>query len=175
MIVQIQIQTNLGQIELELDAIRAPETVKNFLTYVAEGAYDGVIFHRCIKNFMIQCGTVNPDFTERPVHAPIKNESQNGVSNSRYTIAMARANDPNSAAAQWFINVNDNNHLDYRGPEHFGYAVFGRVTAGADVVQAIASIPTRAKGIFENMPIAPIIVERVNLLGWAIRAETMAR
>jgi cyclophilin family peptidyl-prolyl cis-trans isomerase len=168
MIIKIQIQTNLGPIELELDPIRAPETVKNFLTYVGEGAYDGVIFHRCIRNFMIQCGTVNPDLSERPVHSPIKNESQNGVTNSRYTIAMARTHDPHSAAAQWFINVNDNSYLNYSGPEHFGYAVFGRVVAGADVVEAIAAIPTRKKGMFENMPTVPIIVERVNVISWSI-------
>ncbi len=151
---KVLMKTNKGDITIELNADKAPITVKNFLSYVDEKFYDGTIFHRVIKEFMIQGGGYTPDFHEKSTKAPIKNEAANGLKNSRGTIAMARTNEINSATAQFFINHVDNTYLDHRDstPAGFGYAVFGKVIAGMDVVDAIASVPTTTRSYDEDVP-----------------------
>jgi cyclophilin family peptidyl-prolyl cis-trans isomerase len=145
--VRVLMQTDKGDITLELDADKAPDTVKNFLRYVDEGFYDGTIFHRVIKDFMIQGGGFTPDMKQKKTHEPVKNEAKNGLKNERGTIAMARTSDPQSATAQFFINHKKNAFLDYPGQDGWGYSVFGKVTAGMDVVDAIASVPTGARDV----------------------------
>lgn len=143
----IRLTTNKGIIDIELDHDNAPATSANFERYVREGFYDGVIFHRVIKGFMIQGGGFLPGLKEKETHEPIENEAQNGLKNDKYTIAMARTSDPHSATAQFFINVNDNNFLNHTSPsaQGWGYAVFGRVVAGQDVVDTIAVVPTESR------------------------------
>jgi len=136
------LKTNLGDITIELNAEKAPATVENFLTYVKEGFYNGKIFHRVISDFMIQGGGFNTDMEQAPTHDPIVNEAANGLKNDRGTIAMARTNDPQSATAQFFINVKDNDPLNYTSPAQPGYAVFGQVVEGMDVVDAIKQVKT---------------------------------
>jgi len=163
----IRIQTNKGVIELELDAPKAPETVKNFLEYVQEGFYDGTIFHRVIDGFMIQGGGLEPGMKEkRGTRAPVKNEADNGLKNERGTVAMARTNDPHSATAQFFINVVDNGFLNYRSatPDGWGYCVFGRVTNGMDVVDAIKGVATTNKGYYQDVPADDVIIEKVEVV-----------
>jgi cyclophilin family peptidyl-prolyl cis-trans isomerase len=140
--VKVLMQTSKGDITLELDAQKAPGTVKNFLAYVDEGFYDGTIFHRVIKDFMIQGGGFTPDLRQKKAHDPIENEAKNGLKNLRGSVAMARTSDPHSATAQFFINHKDNAFLDYPGQDGWGYAVFGKVVSGMDVVDAIAAVPT---------------------------------
>jgi peptidyl-prolyl cis-trans isomerase B (cyclophilin B) len=163
----IRIQTNKGVIELELDAQKAPETVKNFLEYVQEGFYDGTIFHRVIDGFMIQGGGLEPGMKEkRGTRAPVKNEADNGLQNERGTIAMARTNDPHSATAQFFINVVDNGFLNYRSAttDGWGYCVFGQVTNGMDVVDAIKGVATTNKGYYQDVPAEDVIIEKVEVV-----------
>jgi cyclophilin family peptidyl-prolyl cis-trans isomerase len=157
----VEMKTSQGVILLELDAKLAPITTANFLKYADEGFFDGTIFHRVIDNFMIQGGGFTEKFESKDGHAPIKNEANNGLKNARGTIAMARTNNPHSATSQFFINVKDNNFLDYT-PSNPGYAVFGKVVKGIEVVDKIKSIPTGAGGIFPtDVPQTPVIIESV--------------
>jgi len=158
----VRLITNLGVIELELDARRAPKTVANFLEYVDRGFYDGTIFHRVIPGFMIQGGGMTPALREKPTRAPIPNEADNGLRNLAGTVAMARTSDPHSAAAQFFINTVDNGPLDHRdkSPQGWGYAVFGRVTKGMDVVRKIEHVATGNAGLHQNVPQKPVILRK---------------
>jgi cyclophilin family peptidyl-prolyl cis-trans isomerase len=155
----VVLDTSLGRIKLGLRQDKAPVTVKNFLTYLRGGHYDGTIFHRVIPGFMIQGGGFEEDMTERPTRPPIVNEAKNGLSNRRGTVAMARTNDPNSATAQFFINVNDNHGLDF-GVRGAGYAVFGEVLEGMEVADKIVAVPTTSKGAHQNVPRTPIVLTR---------------
>lgn len=164
---QVKLETNLGDIILKLDSARAPATVENFLTYVREGHYDGTIFHRVIPNFMAQGGGYTEDFKHRSTHKAIKNEADNGLKNKRGTIAMARTSDPHSATSQFFINFVDNAFLDYKSstPQGWGYAVFGEVTEGMDVVDKMAKIPTGSGGpMASDVPKTPIILEKATVV-----------
>ncbi len=156
--VVVLMQTSKGDVTLELDADKAPETVKNFLRYVDEGFYDGTIFHRVIKNFMVQGGGFTPTMSQKKAYEPVKNEAKNGLKNTRGTIAMARTSDPHSATAQFFINHKDNAFLDYPGQDGWGYTVFGRVTGGMEVVDAIATAPTGTRGGFRDVPTDTITI-----------------
>jgi cyclophilin family peptidyl-prolyl cis-trans isomerase len=156
--VLVLMQTSKGDIALELDSAKAPETVKNFLRYVDEGFYDGTIFHRVIKNFMIQGGGFTPAMSQKKTHDPVKNEAKNGLKNTRGTIAMARTSDPHSATAQFFINHKDNDFLDYPGQDGWGYTVFGKVTKGMEVVDAIAAAPTGTRGSSRDVPTETITI-----------------
>jgi cyclophilin family peptidyl-prolyl cis-trans isomerase len=155
----VLLETSLGRIKLGLRQDKAPVTVKNFLTYVRGGHYDGTIFHRVIPGFMIQGGGFEEDMTERPTRPPIVNEAKNGLSNRRGTVAMARTNDPNSATAQFFINVSDNHALDF-GVRGAGYAVFGEVLEGMEVADKIVAVPTTSKGAHQNVPRTPVALTR---------------
>ncbi len=163
---RVKLETSLGDIVLELYPDKAPETVNNFLTYVKEGYYDGTIFHRVIDNFMIQGGGHTPDMGRKATHEPIKNEAANGLHNTTGTIAMARTPDPDSATAQFFINVKDNNNLDFRSktPQGWGYAVFGRVVEGMEVVNAIKGVPTTTRSGQQNVPVDPVIINKATLV-----------
>ncbi|HTH41046.1 MAG TPA: peptidylprolyl isomerase [Rhodocyclaceae bacterium] len=161
---QVEMKTNQGTIVLELDAAKAPVTVANFVQYAKEGFYNGTIFHRVIDGFMIQGGGFEPGMKEKSTHSPIQNEAKNGLKNATGTIAMARTNNPNSATAQFFINLVDNRMLDYPNPDGAGYAVFGKVTQGLDVVQKIAKVRTGNAGFHQNVPTTPIVIESVTLL-----------
>ncbi|MDO8346723.1 MAG: peptidylprolyl isomerase [Rugosibacter sp.] len=161
----IKLTTNHGVITLELDAEKAPKTVANFVAYVEAGQYDGTIFHRVIDGFMIQGGGFVPGMDQKPVNAPIENEAKNGLKNERYTVAMARTSDPHSATAQFFINVGDNDFLDNdQCQDGWGYCVFGRVTEGQDVVDAIKSVKTRTVGFHQNVPAENVILERAEVV-----------
>ena len=160
----VRMQTSMGDIMLELDRDKAPETVDNFLRYVDDGFYDGTVFHRVIEGFMIQGGGYTKDYRKKPTRGPVKNEADNGMKNQRGTVAMARTSDPNSATAQFFINVVDNDFLDHRAPtpRGWGYAVFGRVTEGMDVVDKIRGVKTGSGGPFrKDVPKTPVVIERV--------------
>ena len=160
----IEMATSLGKIVIEFDATKAPRTVDNFLQYAKSGHYDGTVFHRVIDGFMIQGGGFTKDMSEKPSKAPIPNEAKNGLKNSRGTIAMARRNDPHSASAQFFINHRDNTGLDYPGHDGWGYAVFGKVTQGMDVVDKIAKVPTGNRGGHQNVPLEPVVIQSVKIL-----------
>ena len=157
------IETNLGTIEIELESELAPVTVKNFLQYVDGNFYDGTIFHRVIKGFMIQGGGFTKDMEQKKTLAPIEIESANGLKNDRGTIAMARTSDPNSATSQFFINTRDNHPLNYSAPtvQGYGYAVFGKVVAGMDVVDRIEGVKTASRGYMGDVPVEPVIIERI--------------
>ena len=156
---KVNLTTNLGDIVVELNAAKAPKTVDNFLLYVKAGQYDGTVFHRVIENFMIQGGGFSPDLKEKPTRAPIPLEARNGLSNSRGTLAMARTSDPNSATAQFFINVQDNTFLDAaKSPDGNGYAVFGKVVSGMDVVDRIRAVQTGNRGPYQNVPLQPVTI-----------------
>ncbi len=158
----VELVTSLGSIKIALDAEKAPITVDNFLKYVRGGFYDGTVFHRVMTNFMIQGGGMTPDLKEKTTRPAIRNEARNGLRNSRGTIAMARTNEPNSATSQFFINVKDNHRLDF-GIAGAGYAVFGEVVEGMDVVDKIVGVPTGTKtasGIaYENVPLTPVLIK----------------
>ena len=156
------LHTNQGDITLELDAENAPATVANFLQYVRDGHYDNTIFHRVIDGFMIQGGGMSAGMKQKPTRAPVANEAGNGLKNKRYTVAMARTADPHSATAQFFINVADNDFLDYKGPspQGWGYCVFGRVTSGQDVVDKIKGVATANSGMHQNVPTKDVVLER---------------
>ncbi|HET7290782.1 MAG TPA: peptidylprolyl isomerase [Vicinamibacteria bacterium] len=156
----VVLETSLGAIKIGLHQDKAPLSVKNFLTYVRGGHYDGTIWHRVIPGFMIQGGGFEEDMTERPTRPPVKNEAKNGLSNRRGTVALARTNDPNSATAQFFISVKDNPFLDF-GIRGAGYAVFGEVLEGMDVVDKIVAVPTTTKGAYQNVPRTPVLIVRV--------------
>jgi peptidyl-prolyl cis-trans isomerase A (cyclophilin A) len=161
---QVEMKTNQGTIVIELDPQKAPVTVDNFLQYVKDGFYNGTIFHRVMDGFMIQGGGFEQGMKEKDTRKPIKNEAKNGLKNAAGTIAMARTNDPNSATAQFFINLVDNRGLDYPYPDGNGYAVFGKVTQGFDVVQKIGRVPTGNSGFYQNVPRSPVVIESVKLL-----------
>ena len=158
----VELHTNHGVIKLELDAGKAPKSVENFLAYVKAGHYDNTVFHRVIDGFMIQGGGFGKDMRQKPVEAPIRNEAQNGLKNDKYTVAMARTPDPNSATAQFFINVKDNDFLNYTAPtqQGWGYAVFGKVVEGRDVVDKIAKVATGNAGMHQNVPTTAVVIEK---------------
>ena len=158
----VELHTNKGVIRIELDSDKAPKTTANFLDYVRKGHFDGTIFHRVIDGFMIQGGGFTPGMTQKPTGAPIENEANNGLKNARYTIAMARTNDPHSATAQFFIHVADNAFLDHSAPtaQGWGYAVFGRVVAGEDVVDAIKGVRTGSKGFHQDVPVEDVVIDK---------------
>ncbi len=162
---KVLIKTSLGDITVELYPDKAPKSVDNFLTYVKSGFYDGTIFHRVIAGFMIQGGGFTADLRQKKTRAPIAIESKNGLSNLRGTVSMARTMDPNSATAQFFINTVDNPRLDYAGDANPGYAVFGKVTSGMDVVEKIRAVETGAQGPFvSDVPKTPIVIEKVSVV-----------
>lgn len=166
---QVELRTTLGTIVLELDAQKAPQTVENFLQYVKDGHYNGTVFHRVIPGFMVQGGGFTPDMREKATRAPIRNEAGNGLRNAVGTVAMARTNAPHSASAQFFINVENNASLDFRSPtqEGYGYAVFGKVVKGMDVVNRIVKVPTGVKAPHSDVPLKPIIIERAQIVSGA--------
>lgn len=163
----ILMTTTVGPMTLELDADNAPKTVENFLSYVSNGFYDGTIFHRVIDNFMVQGGGFTADMEQKATQAPIENEANNGLKNARGTIAMARTQDPHSATAQFFINVQDNDFLNHTGEnmQGWGYAVFGKVTEGEDVLDKIRCVQTGSQAGHQDVPVEPIIIESVTVLG----------
>ena len=157
----VQLDTSAGAIRIELDDERAPISSANFLAYVKSGHYDGTVFHRVIKGFMVQGGGFEAGMKQKPTGKPIENEAKNGLKNARYTLAMARTSDPHSASAQFFINTNDNGFLDNdRAQDGWGYAVFGRVVAGQDVVDAIEQVRTGRKGFHDDVPVDDVRIER---------------
>ena len=163
---KVEMRTSMGVITLELQPENAPETVKNFLQYVKDGFYNGTIFHRVIADFMIQGGGFTADMAQKKTRDPVKHEGGNGLTNQVGTIAMARTADPNSGTSQFFINVVDNQMLNFRGPgpQEIGYTVFGRVTNGLDVVNKIRNVQTTSKGSHQNVPVQTITIEKVTLL-----------
>ena len=163
---KVLLKTNKGDITLSLDAVKAPKTVANFLQYVKSGHYDGTIFHRVIDNFMIQGGGMTAGLKEKSSGAQIENEANNGLKNDRGTVAMARTSDPHSATAQFFINVNDNDFLNHTSPsaQGWGYAVFGKVTDGLDVVDAIRKVKTGNAGFHQDVPTEDVVIEKASVL-----------
>ena len=160
----IILHTNFGDITLELDSAKAPKTVANFVEYVKSGHYNGTIFHRVINNFMIQGGGFDKNMKQKPTNAPIPNEAKNGLKNVTGSIAMARTSDPQSASAQFFINVKDNDFLNYPGQDGWGYAVFGKVTKGMDVVDKIKVVKTGNSGGMGDVPVEPVIIESAEVV-----------
>jgi len=162
----IKLHTTLGVIALELDAEKAPKTVKNFIEYVEAGHYNGTIFHRVIDGFMVQGGGMTPDMQQKPTRDTIENEANNGLKNERGTIAMARTQAPHSASAQFFINVADNEFLNYRSPDlqGWGYCVFGKVVEGMDVVDKIRAVKTGRRGFFQDVPNEDVVIERAEVV-----------
>ncbi|WP_374676365.1 peptidylprolyl isomerase [Ideonella sp.] len=158
----VELTTSAGVIRLELDDAKAPQSVANFLAYVNKGHYDGTVFHRVIKGFMIQGGGMTPDMKQKPTEAPIQNEANNGLKNDKYTIAMARTNAPHSATAQFFINTKDNGFLNFtaESPSGWGYAVFGKVVAGTEVVDAIEKVRTGNKGFHDDVPLEAVTIDK---------------
>ncbi len=163
--VMVEMHTSKGLITLELDAEKAPVTVANFIEYVNSGHFDGTIFHRVIPGFVIQGGGLESGMKEKPTQAPIENEADNGLKNVTGSICMARTNDPHSATSQFFINLKDNQFLDHteKSPQGWGYAVFGQVTDGMDVVEAIAAVQTGNAGFHQDVPVEDIVVEKVTI------------
>ncbi|MDR2880611.1 MAG: peptidyl-prolyl cis-trans isomerase [Azoarcus sp.] len=162
----VKLHTSHGVITLELDADKAPATVENFLAYVTSGHYDNTVFHRVIDNFMIQGGGFGPGMKEKSTRDPIRNEADNGLKNTRGAIAMARTNDPHSATAQFFINVADNDFLDFRAPDpqSWGYCVFGHVSDGLDVIDQIRKVATGNKGFHQDVPKEDVLIERAEII-----------
>ena len=156
--------TNHGTIKLELDAEKAPKTVENFLSYVKSGHYDGTIFHRVIDGFMIQGGGFEPGMKQKPTNDPVENEAKNGLKNEPYTVAMARTSAPHSASAQFFINIKNNSFLDYPGQDGWGYCVFGKVVEGNDVVDKIKSVKTTRTGMFADVPVENVVIEKAEIV-----------
>lgn len=160
----VLLKTSMGDIELELNPEKAPKSVDNFLQYVKSGQYNGTIFHRVIGDFMIQGGGFDQEMREKSTRAPIPNEAKNGLRNDVYTIAMARTSDPNSATAQFFINTKNNSFLNYPGQDGWGYAVFGKVVKGTEVVDKIRQVPTGNRGFFQNVPVTPVVIESASIV-----------
>lgn len=160
----IELHTNHGVIRAELDDVKAPATVANFLSYVKAGHYDGTVFHRVIKGFMVQGGGFEPGLKQKPTQAPIANEANNGLKNDKYTLAMARTNAPHSASSQFFINATDNEFLNFKSesPQGWGYAVFGKVVAGTEVVDAIERVKTGRQGGYDDVPLEDVVITRAN-------------
>jgi peptidyl-prolyl cis-trans isomerase A (cyclophilin A) len=161
---RVLLATSLGDITVQLDPEKAPKSVANFLDYVKSGHYDGTVFHRVIESFMIQGGGFTPEMSQKPTRAPIPLESRNGLKNERGTIAMARTAVADSATSQFFINVVDNQRLDYPNPDGNGYAVFGKVVAGMDVVDKIRKVETGSKGGHQNVPVAPVVIRSAKIV-----------
>lgn len=159
---QVELQTSLGTIRIELDAERAPLSAENFLNYVRSGHYDGTVFHRVIKGFMVQGGGMEPGLKQKPTKGEIKNEANNGLKNDKYTIAMARTSAPHSASAQFFINGTDNDFLNFKSEsaQGWGYAVFGKVVAGSEVVDAIEKVKTGRKGFHDDVPLEDVVITK---------------
>ncbi|WP_415807580.1 peptidylprolyl isomerase [Bordetella muralis] len=163
---RVKLQTNQGDIVITLDAEKAPKTVENFLSYVKTGFYNGTIFHRVIDGFMIQGGGFEAGLKQKPTQAPIENEANNGLKNDKYTLAMARTSDPHSATAQFFINVSNNDFLNFTAPtpNGWGYAVFGKVTEGTEVVDKIKGVKTGNSGFHQNVPTEDVVIEKAEVL-----------
>lgn len=163
---QVLLKTNKGDITLTLDAVKAPKTVANFLAYVKSGHYDGTIFHRVIDNFMVQGGGMAPGMKQKPTQAEIENEANNGLKNVTGSVAMARTNEPHSASSQFFININDNDFLNHTAPsaQGWGYAVFGAVSDGMDVVNAIRKVKTGSSGFHQDVPVEDVVIEKASVL-----------
>ncbi|SMG10026.1 peptidylprolyl isomerase [Paraburkholderia susongensis] len=163
----VELHTNHGVIKLELDAEKAPKSVENFLNYVKAGHYDNTVFHRVIDGFMIQGGGFEPGMKQKPTAEPINNEANNGLKNVNGSIAMARTNDPHSATAQFFINVNDNDFLNHSSPtpQGWGYAVFGKVVEGMDIVEKIKKVKTGSKGFHQDVPVDDVVIEKAVVVG----------
>ncbi len=174
---RVEMRTSMGVITLELQPDAAPESVKNFLQYAKDGFYNGTIFHRVIADFMVQGGGFTPDMQQKKPRDPIKHEGGNGLKNQVGTIAMARTADPNSGTSQFFINVVDNQMLDFRGPgpQEIGYCVFGRVVSGLDVVNKIRNVQTTTKGGHQNVPVQTVTIERVTLLDGAAKPAAKSK
>jgi peptidyl-prolyl cis-trans isomerase B (cyclophilin B) len=162
----VKLHTNHGVIAIELDAERAPETVKNFLAYVESGHYTNTVFHRVIDGFMVQGGGFEPGMKQKPTGAPVRNEADNGLKNDKYTVAMARTNEPHSASAQFFINIADNDFLNHTAPtpQGWGYCVFGRVVEGMDVVDRIKGVKTGSRGMHRDVPAEDVIIQRAEVV-----------
>jgi len=161
---KVRLDTSMGAIVIELDAAKAPKSVANFLDYVKAGHYDGTVFHRVIPNFMIQGGGFDGDMNQKPTRAPIPLESKNGLTNVRGSVAMARTSVPDSATAQFFINLKDNAFLDAANtPDGTGYTVFGKVVSGMDVVDKIWAVPTGNKGSYQNVPVTPVLIRKASV------------
>ena len=160
----VEMQTSRGTIVIELDSEKAPRTVQNFLQYTKDGFYNGTIFHRVMDGFMIQGGGFTTEMVEKPTGNPIPNEGKNGLKNLRGTLAMARRPDPNSATAQFFINHKDNAGLDFPSPDGSGYAVFGKVVQGMDVVDKIAKVPTGNRSMYQNVPLEPVVIQSIKII-----------
>lgn len=162
----IKLTTNFGVISIELDHNKAPKTAANFEQYVKEGFYDGTIFHRVIDNFMIQGGGFDQNMQQKPTHEPIENEAKNGLKNDRYTIAMARTMQPHSASSQFFINVKDNDFLNHTAPDMhgWGYAVFGKVVEGQDIVDKIKTVKTGNRAGHQDVPVENVIIEKAEIV-----------
>lgn len=162
----VQLETSAGTIRIELETEKAPLSAKNFVDYVGKGHFDGTVFHRVIKGFMIQGGGFEVGMKQRPTSAPIANEAKNGLKNKKYTLAMARTSDPHSASAQFFINTADNTFLNHSAetPQGWGYAVFGRVVGGNDVVDKIESVATGRKGFHDDVPVEDVVIQRAVLV-----------
>ena len=160
----LELQTSMGRIVVELDAEKAPKSAANFLQYARDGFYNGTVFHRVIPGFMIQGGGLDASMNKKSTREPIENEAKNGLKNRRGTIAMARTMDPHSATAQFFINHNDNLPLDYPSRDGWGYAVFGKVTEGMDVVDKIAKVPTTNVGMHGDVPRTPVVIQNVRII-----------
>jgi cyclophilin family peptidyl-prolyl cis-trans isomerase len=161
---KVRLTTSMGAIVIELDESKAPISAQNFVKYVQAGHYDGTIFHRVMDGFMIQGGGFGKDMRQKPVNAPIKNESTNGLKNDNYTVAMARTNVRDSATSQFFINVKDNDFLNYSGESNPGYAVFGKVIEGKEVVDKIKKVATGSAGGHENVPREAVVIEKAELV-----------
>jgi peptidyl-prolyl cis-trans isomerase A (cyclophilin A) len=171
-VTQVELKTTMGDIVLELNREKAPKSVDNFINYVKSGFYKGTIFHRVIDGFMIQGGGYDEKLKGKPVNKPVPIESNNGLSNVKYSLAMARMGDPNSATSQWFINVEDNGPLDYPGPDGSGgYTVFGKVVKGFETVDKIKGVLVDDKGIFQNIPVIPITVKSATILKTPIQPK----
>jgi peptidyl-prolyl cis-trans isomerase B (cyclophilin B) len=160
----VRMTTNQGTIVVELDAEKAPKTVANFVDYVNKGHFSNTIFHRVIKDFMIQGGGFEPGMKQKATDATVENEGKNGLKNDKYTIAMARTSAPHSASAQFFINTKDNAFLNYPGQDGWGYAVFGKVTEGQDIVDQINNVKTTRAGMHSDVPVDPVIIEKVEVI-----------
>jgi peptidyl-prolyl cis-trans isomerase B (cyclophilin B) len=163
---RVKLETTAGGIVITLDAAKAPKTVENFLAYVKEGFYDGTIFHRVMDGFMIQGGGFEPGLKQKPTRTPIDNEAGNGLKNAKYTVAMARTSDPHSATAQFFINVADNDFLNHTAPnaKGWGYAVFGKVTEGTQIVDKIKAVQTGNSGFHQNVPLEDVVITKASVL-----------
>jgi peptidyl-prolyl cis-trans isomerase A (cyclophilin A)/peptidyl-prolyl cis-trans isomerase B (cyclophilin B) len=161
--VQVEMQTSKGTIEIEIDAAKAPISAASFVKYVKQGFYDGLIFHRVIPDFMVQGGGFTPDMQQKETDANIENEAKNGLKNVKGTLAMARTPNPHSASSQFFINLKDNSFLDYPGQDGWGYCVFGKVSKGQEVVDAMAAVATGRKGPHGDVPVEPIIIKSAKL------------